>query len=539
MVLMRSRTAVAGLVSLLGFAAWAAWPTSSTEDVVVNRISTAELGGLVSDGQGGFYVIWADGRLGGTVIDDIQGEHLNANGDRLWNSATDGGTIGKTLFSANGDQAITGVAAGPGGDFYVAWRDGPNMLQLRRFDSNGAQVAAYNTFTATGSSLAIVSDGAGGLYAGVNTGPSASITRLDPMGVPIAGLAAVAGGGDVRALGLVRDPFGVIAGYGLSTNALQLRAFTPTLQVRFTVNPYSSTISFGAQDWGTDEQGGAWVVGAANDGDLLLQQVFADGGLRYGVADGGAARAPLMATPAMGAQNVFNLEPDNEGGAWILWKDNRSGQTLLYAQRVGADGGLQLDPNGEVMATTRVATRANGSGNIRPVVRGDAITVVWTQDMPALIRAQKLFTDGGRAYPFGGVVVSTPPASFAYMRRTLTNADPQGNLITAASYYFTSGSNTPEVRVKRLLADGTFGDGGVATDGGAGGGAGGGTGGAGGGTGGTGGGAAGTGGGSAGGAGGGGNSGGGCGCSTGLEGAGFAGLMAIASLLRRRRGNRG
>jgi len=92
------------------------WPA---EGVTINETFTSSASdkGIVSDGDGGAYIVWRDHRNMGTTDWDLYGQRLNGLGDRLWET---GGT--PIVVTPEDQGSFDIMSAGPGGVF-VAWAD--------------------------------------------------------------------------------------------------------------------------------------------------------------------------------------------------------------------------------------------------------------------------------------------------------------------------------------------------------------------------------------------------------------------------------
>ena len=76
----------------------------------------------------------------------------------------------------------------------------------------------------------------------------------------------------------------------------------------------------------------AWIEFAYDlDGDVYAQKINEDGELLW--AEGGV---PVCTYP--GIQIGLNMEPDMDGGAFIIWGDSRNPSKDLYAQRISSTG---------------------------------------------------------------------------------------------------------------------------------------------------------------------------------------------------------
>lgn len=461
---MKSNLLALAAVVLSG-TAWAAWPTDPMVDLVVSRQSSnsgAEIRALAHDGQGGYFVAWNQDLSGMPLYDDVYMEHVNANGDLLWNTATDGGVIGKLVVTGTGAQSAFGIVADGSGGFFLGYYDTGNAIRIVRFDSAVMPVAGFNNFMATGSVAAMRTDGAGGLYVMTDTGTATSVVRIDSMGVPITGPVLAASHSDLRTVHMSLDTAGgLVVGYSKYVSPYVTR-LNASLQAN--LNAYSGTgldtQSGSSQDTCGDGAGGAWsMVQAAQGGggavQVYVQHYAADGGVSFRVPDGGVAPLAARVTSTNGLERILNAEADGTGGLLAYWGDSRSGNSLPMLQRYDSAGNAMFNAGGIVMATAAMTYRANG-GQVPLIVRqGIDATALWGADNPSTVRAARYELDGGRPWAYGGVLISSNPAT--YIRRLLAVGSADGTIVIGTTFYGGSGSNTGTIQLKKLLPNGTLG----------------------------------------------------------------------------------
>ncbi len=93
----------------------------------------------------------------------------------------------------------------------------------------------------------------------------------------------------------------------------------------------------------------AWIDFSSDlDGDVYAQKIDAQGQLLWP-----AGGKPVCTLP--GFQISLNIEPDNAGGAYIVWEDSRNPSKDIYGQRMDANGNQAWATNGLPVA--------NGIGN--------------------------------------------------------------------------------------------------------------------------------------------------------------------------------
>jgi len=278
---------------------------------------------LASDGSGGAIVAWQDNRSG---ANDIYSQRVNAAGAVQWT------VDGIVICNAAMAQTAAQIAPDGSGGAIIAWTDHRNTLDddiyAQRVNASGAVqwtangVGVVSSMTGKQSDCRIVPGASGEaiiVWLDLRSGTTADIyaQRIDASG---AGLWAVNG------IAVSTAPNGQIAAQLISNG------------------------SQGAVTAWQDERGtsGVW--------DIYAQRVDASGTMAW-AANG----VPLSA--ATGNQTAPVLAPDGVGGAFVAWKDERSGNADIYVQRVDAAGHT-------VVATLLQSYSA--------AVRGRSIEIEWT-----------------------------------------------------------------------------------------------------------------------------------------------------------------
>jgi len=82
--------------------------------------------------------------------------------------------------------------------------------------------------------------------------------------------------------------------------------------------------------------------------DIYAQRVDANGHLLWGV--GGVPVCTLPST-----QSLTDMISDGQGGAILVWEDNRNGNYDIYAQRLNSNGAPQWTTNGIAVCTAAYA----------------------------------------------------------------------------------------------------------------------------------------------------------------------------------------
>jgi hypothetical protein len=203
----------------------------------------------------------------------------------------------------------------------------------------------------------------------------------------------------------------------------------------------------GAQDTPaivSDGAGGAIIVWRdyrTVNTDIYAQRVDADGNLLWiGTA--------MPVCNYNNAQSNPVLVSDGAGGAIVAWQDFRSNNVLdIYAQRINADGYGQWTGNGIPICTGKTGVALN---KIIPDGSGGAI-VAWHDMRNASndIFAQRVDASGGVQWTANGVTVCGATGSQMYP--TLVSDDAGGAIIT----WQDARSGTNDIYAQRLNASGT------------------------------------------------------------------------------------
>jgi PKD repeat protein len=137
----------------------------------------------------------------------------------------------------------------------------------------------------------------------------------------------------------------------------------------------------------------AWQDSRGADQDIYIQHANA-----YGVVTwtGGGVRV----CGASGDQIDPDITTDGQGGVIVVWTDNRTGGSDIFAQRVNASGGPQWALNG-------VPVSADPSTQYAPTIASDGnggAVIAWEdyREGTSAIFAQRLGSSGSRAWTEGG-----------------------------------------------------------------------------------------------------------------------------------------
>ena len=156
--------------------------------------------------------------------------------------------------------------------------------------------------------------------------------------------------------------------------------------------------------------------------------------------------APLCT--AAGDQDFFAIIPDGAGGAFVTWRDFRSGEFHIYAQRVNAAGVPQWTPDG-----VAICTAANGQYTIAIISDdADGAIIAWEdyRSGNADVYVQRVNGAGVPQWTANGVLLCNAAFSQNY---PLLVSDGAGGAIVAWQDY-RSGTNF-DVYARRVNAAGT------------------------------------------------------------------------------------
>ncbi len=332
-------------------------PLSSTTNVQDQAVG-------VSDGAGGVILVWQDLRNG--VDFDLFAQRINPAGQVLWN------VTGVSVCGAVGAQTQPVIAPDGAGGAIIAWRDfrsGSSYdVYAQRLNGNGAAQWAPNgvvVSNATGNqdTPAIASDGAGGAllaWQDLRSGVTYDIyaQRIGPTGTMMwaaNGLAVCVAGGSQWAPKVVVD-----GANGMIATWYDLRGATY---------------------------------------DIYAQRVSAAGSAQW-TADG------VVICNQTGTQQYPTIVSDLTGGAVIAWEDQRSGNSDIYAQRVGPAGSVYWTGGGVVVCAT-----TNGQLSQAMVTDGSGGAIMAWIDFRAVsnapdIYAQRINAAGGAMWPANGLPVN-------------------------------------------------------------------------------------------------------------------------------------
>jgi hypothetical protein len=267
------------------------------------------------DAQGFLVVAWQDLRPGATY--DIYAQRLNSSGVVQWAAS------GAPVCTAPNHQQVPTICADLSGGTFIAWTDDRALI--------GPDIMADR----------ILSTGASGWVTNGSVVCNASGTQSAPQLVPDGSGGGIVAWIDNRATG--EDVY-----------AQRFNASSTMLWVANGLALCTATNTQAAPRAISDGLGGAIVTWLDNRGatpsDLYAQRVTQAGAIQW------TANGVLIQDAPVALGNVpQQIVSDRQGGAIIAWSEDRYGDDDLFLQRVSASGSLMWGAGGQVAITSPFA----------------------------------------------------------------------------------------------------------------------------------------------------------------------------------------
>ncbi len=288
---------------------------------------------IIPDGNGGAIITWMDYRNGND--NDIYAQHIDGNGTMLWDDN------GKAIFKGTGDQAHPIVATDGTGGAIIAWLDQSipgardYKIKTERIDANGQLVWGSSSMAVT------IADTVG--------------TKSNPV------IIADGNGGAIVAWTDFRSYYG-----GNSATDIYAQRIDGTGSIRWGNNGKIVSNTNGYEDFpamASDGIGGA-VITWQDDRNEVDQNIYAQrmsaGGTALWAANG------IKVCDASKNQTYPVIISYQSGGVIIAWNDLRNfGGSAIYAQRVNGNGITQWTSNGYFVSgdDSKAATSIIPDGN--------------------------------------------------------------------------------------------------------------------------------------------------------------------------------
>jgi hypothetical protein len=242
----------------------------------------------VADGSGGATLGWSDKRQ---QVRDLYAQNLTTAGTKGWGSSD------ALVIRAPDAQDSLDIVADPAAGAYFVWLDYRTLVPavyaqhvdaggLAGWASGGIQVFSSGNPGHPPKAVA----GGNGVIIAARIGGQVFVQQLDTDGNrlwPGPGVSVSRPGGMQQSVGLVADDaLGAIAG---------------------------------------------WVEFSSGNGDIYAQRVDLSGTPLW-------TQNGVAICTATGTQDEMQMGADGSGGAILVWRDNRSGESDIFAQRVSANG---------------------------------------------------------------------------------------------------------------------------------------------------------------------------------------------------------
>jgi hypothetical protein len=340
------------------------WSATNPQNLPICIVTGGQMASQVTpDGAGGAIIVWGDGRNG---LGDIYAQRVSSAGVVQW------AANGIPICTASQTQAYPSITADGSGGAFIAWEDrrsGTGEIYAQRVDGAGTVQWAANGVVVCAApdergDVRIIPDGSGGIvlaWHDLRSGTNSDIyaQRLDGSGAP----QWMADGVPI--------------------------CVTPTTQQYLRIT--------------ADGTGGAIVVWAdiqpTTYYDIYAQRVNGAGTLLWT-----AGGVPI--STVVDSQLNPEIVTDGSGGAIMVWRDRRSGNTRIYGQRIDGAGATQWPADGQPICTAGVGQDypqlvSDGAGGAIVVFEGVPIA-------PGMnIYAQRVDKDGTLLWAGDGAAVCT------------------------------------------------------------------------------------------------------------------------------------
>jgi hypothetical protein len=330
-------------VQRLNSAGTAQWTPAGV--LVCNAAGSQDLPQLVPDGQGGAIMVWYDYRTG---TSDLYAQRVDGAGTMLWTSN------GVAVCTQANDQRDHQIAQDGQGGAIIVWRDQrvgttTSDIYVQRVSSAGAMLwTADGVPVCTSSDYqnqpCIVQDGLGGAIMAWADNRNSGTTGYDIYAQRVNSTGAVQWiGNGVAVCTALKDQFslhsipdgdgGAILSwqdYRGTTYDIYAQRVGPSGGLGWASNGVAVCVDPGYQNnvrLVPDGSGGAIAFCSGNN-DIYGQRLTAGTGARLWGANG------MVICSAASSQIAPTACIDGQGGAIVVWRDNRNGNVDLYAQRI-------------------------------------------------------------------------------------------------------------------------------------------------------------------------------------------------------------
>ena len=372
---------------------------------------------ILDDGKGGAFIAWKDERNG---LPDIYLQRVNKLGVPLW--AVDGINI----CNEASDQSTPNIISDMAGGVIVSWSDRRSDpinrdVYAQRVDSNGVVLWTVNGVAIANKPVRehnekIASDGAGGaivVWEQLDLDWDVWGQRVNASGVvqwAPGGVALCQTGGKRINPKLQKDGRGgaIVTWQDMRVGVYDIYAQRISkdgvLQWSNTAVPIcaSANTQSNPKIDPSNSTGGAYITWADKrnglDYDIFLQKVDSNGIIQFAVNG-------IPVCSASGSQSAPEILSNKVVGVIVAWKDNRAGNTDIYAQRIDALGTAMWANNG-------VAVCNSAFNQINPNMCEDTLggAIVTWQDSSSNgfnIKAQRINANGTLMWLTNGIDIGT------------------------------------------------------------------------------------------------------------------------------------
>jgi len=306
---------------------------------------------IVEDGSGGAIIAWYDNRNG---ENDIYAQKVNSNGSVQWTAD------GVPVCIYGGMQVYVKLISDESGGAMMAWEDyrSGTRIYAQRMNSGGLAQWALNgvsvcAFSSTQIRPTISSDTAKGsiiVWEDMRNGNwDVYAQRVNENGVPqwvTAGVTICASTGNQSYHRAANDNAGgAIITWSDDAGDIFAQRVNASGSMLWRTNGTTVCAAANFQAMPAiveDGSGGAiltWHDGRNGNWDIYAQKVNSSGAAQW------AANGVAICADA-GLQGNPEIASDGSGGAVIIWRDERSGNSDIYAQRIDYSGAVQWTTNG-------------------------------------------------------------------------------------------------------------------------------------------------------------------------------------------------
>ncbi len=418
------------LLYTIPFMGYGQWSNDTNENTLVtNADENQREPSVITDGNGGIIIAWRDYRYNNSIFGgDIIAQRLNYEGIPVWTIdgvSVNAAELGKGYFSPvmvedGYGGAITGWCRTPG--FFYNYD-----IFAQKITADGDRVWALNDVTVSNRSgtesfhQGVSDDSAGAIFTWTHLPGTPGTTDIYAQRVDSAGIPVWENNGVEICMALHSqlnpqltkdgDSGAIITwedsrdGIGETDIYAQKISHDGTLQWTIDGVEVCNYLYFQIEPViVSDAEGGAiiaWQDARAGNSDIYAQRINAEGEFMW-------TEHGIPVCNALQNQQSPNIVSDGEGGAIIVWHDERNGNHDIYAQHVNASGEMQWESNG-VAATTAPDNQS------APVAISDGIggiIITWwdyRSDSFGDIYAQRINASGEPLWAFNGTAVCTAP----------------------------------------------------------------------------------------------------------------------------------